>query len=254
MSTSPASLGPQGMPARAPAPGRLVVDAPTRMFHGLFALSFAGAWLTAESDRWRALHVTLGYVFAGLLVFRLVYGLIGPRHASLGALWRRAAGTAEWLRALRTARVFSPQHWRQGRNLAMALAIVTMLVLVTPLVLSGYATFREWGEWLEEVHEFFGNALLAAVLGHLALIVAESVLQRRNRALQMLTGRQPGPGPNLVKKDRSWLAALLLLATLALGIWAWPDRGSAPSLQFETKGSRTSVGEFHGDHRPRSRR
>ncbi|MFP5400059.1 MAG: cytochrome b/b6 domain-containing protein, partial [Gammaproteobacteria bacterium] len=55
--------------AAAPAPSRRVVDAPTRMFHWLFALSFAGAWLSAESEHWRALHVTLGYTLAGLLAW-----------------------------------------------------------------------------------------------------------------------------------------------------------------------------------------
>ena len=251
MQTSPSPLTGHGTRTSTSTPDRLVVDAPTRMFHWLFALSFAGAWLTADSERWRALHVTLGYVFAALLGFRLLYGLIGPRHARLGTLRRRVAGAADWVRALRTARVFSPQHWRQGRNLAMAVAIVTILALVAPLVLSGYATYSEWGDWLEEVHEFFGNALLAVVLAHLGLIAASSLLQHRNQALPMITGRVPGPGPSPVKHERTWLAALLLPATIAFGLWAWPDSGSAPSLQREAQRSRAAVGELHGDHRAR---
>ena len=38
----------------------LVWDAPVRVFHWLLVLSFAGAYLTAESERWRLLHVSLG--------------------------------------------------------------------------------------------------------------------------------------------------------------------------------------------------
>ena len=72
---------------QAARPTRLMIDAPVRAFHWLFALSFAGAWLTAESERWRDLHVTLGYAFAGLLLFRLVYGLVGPRQARLALMW-----------------------------------------------------------------------------------------------------------------------------------------------------------------------
>ena len=59
----------------------LVWDAPVRLFHWLTVLSFAGAYLTAESERWRLLHVTLGYTLAGLVVFRLLWGLVGTRHA-----------------------------------------------------------------------------------------------------------------------------------------------------------------------------
>ena len=59
--------------------GRRVVDAPIRMFHWLFALSFVGAYVTADGERWRAMHVTLGYLFAGLLVLRVLYGAFVSR-------------------------------------------------------------------------------------------------------------------------------------------------------------------------------
>jgi cytochrome b len=220
----------------APAPRRLVVDAPTRMFHWLFALSFAGAWLTADSERWRLMHVTLGYAFAGLLAFRLLYGLAGPRHARLAGLWRRLSGGAAWLRALPAARSRSAVDWRQGQNLAMALLIVAMMALVAPLALSGWVTYQEWGsDWLEDVHEFFGNALLTLALTHLGLIALLSVLRRRNLALPMLTGRIDGSGPSPVKHNRVWLAAALLLALLAFGAWQWQ---SAPLDQGCPVGSR----------------
>jgi cytochrome b len=50
-------------PASSTASGRsiLVWDAPVRVFHWLLAASFIGAFVSAESERWRLLHVTLGY-------------------------------------------------------------------------------------------------------------------------------------------------------------------------------------------------
>ena len=59
----------------------LIWDAPVRMFHWLAVLCFAGAYLTAESERWRLAHVTLGYTLAGLVAFRLVWGFMGTTHA-----------------------------------------------------------------------------------------------------------------------------------------------------------------------------
>ena len=198
------------------------------MFHWLFALSFVGAYLTAESERWRLLHVTLGYAFASLLVFRVLYGLFGPRQAGLGLLWRRLSGMPDWLRAVRAAHSVRSVNWRQGQNLVMALAVVSMLALVVPLVLSGYGTYNDWGDalggdWLEEVHEWVGNAFLTLVLAHVALIAALSVLRQQNQALPMITGRVPGKGPDLVRHNRAWLAGLLLLAVLALGAWQWQE-------------------------------
>ena len=248
MQTSP-SFG-SGVTATATAapPRRLVTDAPTRMFHWLFALSFVGAYLTAESEHWRLLHVTLGYSFAGLLVFRVLYGLFGPRQAGLGLLWRKLGAAPAWLRSLRTG---SAVNWRQGQNLAMALAVVLMLALVVPLTLSGYATYNDWGDllggdWLEETHEFFGNAFLAVVLAHLGLIALLSVLRRQNQALPMLTGRVPGNGPSPVQHNRRWLAAVVLLAVLAFGAWQWQDspRGLIPGVGT---GTTQGLGSDHAE-------
>ena len=63
----------------------LVWDAPTRLFHWLLALSFLGAYLTAESEQWRLVHITLGYTMAALVGFRLVWGMVGTRYARFSA-------------------------------------------------------------------------------------------------------------------------------------------------------------------------
>ena len=198
---------------------RLVVDAPMRMFHWLFALSFVGAYITADSERWRLVHVTLGYTMAGLLVFRLMYGLLGPRPFGLGVLWRKISSAPAWIRSLATTGFSDKINWRQGQNLLMALLVVAMLGLVIPLTLSGYARYNEWGTsmWedaLEDVHEFFANALLLVVLLHIALIAGLSILRQSNMAKTMLTGRTPGKGPDLVPGNRLILALVILIAVV----------------------------------------
>lgn len=237
-----------GSASAAPCPGRRVVDAPTRMFHWLFALSFVGAYLTADGEHWRALHVTLGYATAGLLAFRIVYGLVGPRQARLSLLWRRLAGTPDWLRSVARSGSLRTIPWRQGQNLAMALVVVALLAIVVPLTISGYGSYNDWGDalggdWLEEVHEFFGEALLAIVLVHLALIAGLSVLRRKNQALHMLTGRIDGAGTDLVEHNRAWLAGLLLVAVIALAAWQW--QASPNGLLAAPAASGNSV---HRDH------
>jgi cytochrome b len=248
MQTSPAFQPAATTPSRAKTtPHRRVIDAPTRMFHWLFAMSFLGAYLTAESERWRALHVTLGYVLAGLLAFRVLYGLLGPRHAGLGLLVRKLGSAPAWLRSawqglgqVSAAGI----NWRQGQNLLMALAVVALLVLVVPLTLSGYGTYNDWGDflggdWLGDLHEFFGNVFLAVVVGHIAVIAALSLLRRRNQALPMLTGHVEGTGPDLVKRNQGWLAALLLVGVLAFIGWQWQQspQGLVPVQGFAQVGT-----------------
>ena len=230
-----------GAQTQAPRPAsRRVVDATTRMLHWLMALSFTVAYLTADGERWRLVHVTLGYTLAGLLVCRVLWGLFGPRQARLSVLVRKLKGFPAWLKSLTTVNSLDTLQpaWRQGQNLLMALAVALILGVVLPLTLSGYAVWDEWGgEWLENVHEFFGNAMLAAVLAHIGLIVFISFLRRKNQALPMLTGRAAGAGPDLAKRNHGFLAALVLACVLGFWGWQWseaPQSGAAQdSLQID---------------------
>ena len=64
----------------------LVWDLPLRIFHWVLAASFAGAFLTAESERVRDLHLLCGYTFVAAIAFRVVWGFVGSRHARFSAL------------------------------------------------------------------------------------------------------------------------------------------------------------------------
>lgn len=210
-----------------PMPTRRTVDAVTRTLHALLALSFVGAYITAESEIFRLVHVTLGYTLGGLLVTRVLWGVLGPRHARLSALWGKVRGLGAWFQGLRTGHA----SWRQAQNLYMALSVVVVLLVIAPVVLSGYVTYQEWtGEWMEEVHEFFGNFMLIAVLAHIAGVVMLSVVRRRNLAKPMLTGRIEGAGPDLIKSNHGVWAALLLAAVLSF--W-WAQWQTSPQLQAD---------------------
>lgn len=240
-------------PLRAGSRPRRVVDAPTRLAHWLFAASFSGAYLSGDSESWRALHVTLGYVMAGALAFRLLYGLFGPPQARLSLLWRRMAGLPAWIRDALAADARPALSLQKGINLVLALSMGGLLAAAAPLALSGYATHAEWGgEWLEELHEFFANAALALVLLHLGALALLSALRRRNLARPMLTGTADGPGPDLVKSNRGALALALLLAALAFGAWQW--RQSPHGLLPDGAGSTGAERGEHGgpsEHRQR---
>ena len=216
---APQTLSPQ------PA-SRRVTDATTRMLHWLMALSFTGAYLTADGDRWQLVHVTLGYTLAGLLVFRVLWGWVGPRQVRLSVLWRKLKGLPVWLKSLPTVNSQATllPAWRQGENLLMALAVALILAVMIPLTLSGYAFWEGWGgKWLKHVHEFFGNTLLALVLVHIGLIALLSLLRRKNQALPMLTGRVAGTGPDLAKRNHRILAALVLVCVVGFWGWQWTE-------------------------------
>jgi len=197
---------------------RRTVDAFTRTWHALLALSFTGAYITAESEVFRRVHVSLGYTMGGLLVARLLWGFGGPRHARWSVMWGKLRGLNEWIGAWRNGQA----HWRQAQNLIMALTVVSVLLAIFPVVFSGYATYQEWtGEWMEEVHEWLANFMLSAVLAHVSAVVLLSFLRGKNLAMPMLTGRVEGKGPDLTPSNYGGLAIVLCAAVMSFGFWQW---------------------------------
>jgi cytochrome b len=197
-----------------------------RIWHGLLALSFMGAYITADMERLRLVHFVLGYTAGGLGLVRLLWGFMGPRSARWSALWGKLRGLGSWLAAARAGQ----PNWRQAQNLVLVSSVVMVLLALLPVVVSGYAAYIELsGEWLEEVHEFFGNLMLLAVLGHVCAVLLLSMLQQRNLAVPMLSGRVPGRGPDLVRHNLGWLAILLL--ALVLGFWGWQWQAAKTRLE-----------------------
>ena len=216
--------------------GRLMVDAPIRMFHALFAVCFFGAWLTSELERWRCLHVTLGYSMVGLLLFRVVYGLIGPPQARLHLLFGRLKGLLGMASFIRTNEPRPDGNASRAsllgtlQNVSMAVTILAIIVLVAVTGVSGYLAWNDAPEWVAELHEACGETLITLGVVHIALVLGFSFLRKRNLALTMLSGKIAGQGPSLVQHNRAWLALVMLVAVCAFSAYAFqqmPERDFA---------------------------
>ncbi|WP_250479175.1 MULTISPECIES: cytochrome b/b6 domain-containing protein [unclassified Caballeronia] len=203
----------------------LVWDAPVRLFHWLFAACFAGAWLTAESEHWRLVHVTLGYTAGGLVIFRLAWGLIGTKYARFSSFVRGPARAWQYVLDLLRGR---PQR-HVGHNPAGAVVIVTMLALACVLTITGWATYNDaGGTWLGEVHESVANLMLALVGIHIAGVVVSSWLHRENLIGAMVSGLKSGQPDEGVRHAWRSVAALMLIAVLAFWWWQWQGEPMLP--------------------------
>lgn len=204
---------------------RLVWDLPVRLFHWLLVVCFAGAWLTSESERQALLHQTLGYTLAGLIVWRLVWGLVGTRHARFGDF---VTGPGAVLRYLKNVARRTPEH-HVGHNPASALAIVVLLLLGLVLGVSGWALQQELGgDWVEELHEFAANVFLLTAVGHVVGVLLASRMTGENLPRSMVDGLKIAPPEQAIRSSWRSVAALMLVAVL--GFWAlqWRD-AAAPA-------------------------
>lgn len=200
----------------SPAMQRILVwDWPTRAGHWAMALAFLAAYVTGDSEEWRLVHVGAGGALAGLAAFRLIWGLIGSRHARFGAFLRGPSTALAYLGAL--FRGQPPHH--TGHNPAGAYAIVLLLALGLGAAASGWPLYQDLGgEWLEELHEAVVNAMLLVVLIHLAGVLVGSLAHHENLPRAMVTGYKLGMPEEGISGARIW-ALPLLLACAAWGAW-----------------------------------
>lgn len=204
----------------------LVWDVPTRVFHWLLVLSFAGAYLTAESELDRDIHVVLGYTLLGLLVFRLLWGFFGTRYAKFRSfLFKPGEIMAYSLSMLKG----KPAHYI-GHNPLGSVSVWLLLGLGILSGVSGVLSFQDvGGDAMEEVHEFVSDAMLAVVLIHIAGVVVSSVLHRENLVRSMVTGFKSAEPDQGIRHSYLWLGILLLAAVVAFWL-DYQDTGlMAPS-------------------------
>lgn len=199
----------------------LVWDLPTRVFHWLLAASFLGALASAESERYRDIHVVLGYTVLGLVAFRFLWGVVGTRYARFSSFPIAPRRVFDYLKSLLTR---SPQH-HVGHNPAGSLAIYAILALAVVAAVTGYAADNEFGgEWLEGLHEGVSDAMLGLVVIHIGAVMVSSLIHRENLIAAMLNGYKKGRAGDGIRRKHWFVAAAVLLATA----WFWA--GSAGLL------------------------
>jgi len=178
-----------------------VWDPLVRLFHWSLLLFFIAAY--ASGEEWLALHVQAGYVIAGLIVFRVVWGVIGPRHARFADFVHSPRAVVTYLKDLVTSH--PPRYL--GHNPAggaMVIALLTSLAVTTVsgVALYGSAEFAGplawllphgagWGEVLEELHEVAANLTVLLVALHVTGVIVSSVVHRESLVRAMITGRKP---------------------------------------------------------------
>jgi len=217
----------------------LVWDVPVRIVHWLLAISFTGAFLTAESERWRDVHVGLGYTVLGLLAFRLVWAFIGSRYARLRSFWFGPRAVIAYGRSLLN---FRPVRYL-GHNPAGSWAIYGLVTLGIITAVSGHAYFRDMGgEWLEAIHEGAANAMLALVSIHIAGVAVSSLIHRQNLVKAMVTGYKSGRPEEGIKSPR-WMAGLALVVVVAT---LWTGVVEVPGLSGSTVATESSTPRGEG--------
>jgi cytochrome b len=205
----------------------LVWDVPTRVFHWLLVMSFSGAFLTAESERYRDIHVMLGYTLLGLIAFRLVWGFFGTRYARFRSFLFKPSELVVYLSSLAKGK---PAHY-VGHNPAGSVAIWLLLALGISSGTAGVLLFQDiGGDWLEELHEVLSFSMLAVVAVHIGGVVLSSIMHRENLVRSMITGFKDANPDEGINRSHAWLGVIMLVAVVTF-LAAYPAVGVAASAE-----------------------
>lgn len=163
-----------------------VWDPLVRIFHWSLVVAFATAFLVTDSAR---IHEGAGYVVLALLSIRLIWGVVGSKHARFTDFVKRPETVLAYLHALKT------KHAKRylGHNPAGGAMILALMGAIVIVAGSGWLsiTDRFWGVgWVTDLHEFASYATLGLIGIHVTGVVVSSMMHRENLVLAMITGRK----------------------------------------------------------------
>src|SRR5450631_2455014 len=182
---------------------RLVWDLPVRVTHWLLVISVSGAYLTSRfGTRMFKWHRYCGYTVLILVTFRIVWGLVGTRHARFENFLRSPRHAIEYLWKLRSTSVSLASV---GHNPLGGWSVVAMLALLIAQAGTGLfanddiistGPFFGWvshalSNALTMYHHVIFNALEALLGAHVLMIAFYGYVRKVNLLTPMVTGCKP---------------------------------------------------------------
>lgn len=200
-----------------------VWDLPLRLFHWLFAAAVTASLASGQiGGNLMVWHGRLGVLIAGLLGFRLAWGLTGSSYARFAGFVRGPAAIRAYLRG----------EWRGlGHNPLGALSVLGLLTSVGLQTAGGLfanddiafqgplysLVSKDTSDWIAGLHRKGFWLVLLLVSLHLAAIAYYLRVKKDNLVLPMLTGKKEVADSSAFT-PASGGGPLALLLALAVGV------------------------------------
>ena len=210
-----------------------VWDAPTRLFHWAIILLIAGSYISISLDA-VALHLIFGYTMAALLLFRIVWGLVGSETSRFSKFLRSPIAG---LRHLSKFRAREPDT-QVGHNEAGGWMVLVLLLILVVQVVTGLCANDDGAtegplakyvgkarsDWLSGIHGLNFNILVGLMILHVAAIVAYAVVKKHDLVRPMITGKKRLPAATRAPRMASTALAGVVLAVAGAAVWVLATR------------------------------
>ncbi len=219
----------------------LIWDLPLRIFHWSFAFTILASWYTAEhKDDYIELHMQLGFVALALIIFRIIWGIIGPKHARF----------SQFIPSPKTLIVYltksNNENFAPGHNPLGALMVILMIMLISTQAISGlfitddvFSSGPYYGSLaseLEKVMSFLHHNtfdfMIGAIALHLAAVAYYWQVKKQNLVKPMITGRKSAEQVKATDAiPHSKLILASIVAVCCVGFVYWLVVVNAPVLE-----------------------
>lgn len=235
----------------------LVYDLPTRLFHWLFAGLFVTAYAIAnlaEHSPAFPFHMLAGLLLGGLLLLRLIWGVVGTRHARFGSFALSPRALLDYFRG-----VFGGGGTRwHGHNPASSWAALLMMALAAALAVTGLLMATGDAEAYEDVHELLANSFLVVALLHVTGVLVHTMRHRDGFPRSMVDGRkQDVPEEDRIARTRPMIGLVTMVLVAGAGFLLWNGydanqgtlRIAGATLQLGENEAGSTVVATGGEHR-----
>jgi len=212
---------------------RTVWDLPVRIFHWLLVAAFVGAFVTNKLGvAYFGWHVFCGYAVIVLVAFRIVWGIVGTRHALFRNFLRGPGETLRYAASLLHGR---PPAYAGHNPLGALMVVVLLLALGVQAILGLFANDEIVNVGplygyvsdavslrLTSLHRHLFYWIAAAIGLHVAAVLIHRVFHGERLVKAMISGRKPSHivgAHDAIHASRSWLAALVVV--LLVGALTW---------------------------------
>jgi cytochrome b len=183
----------------------LVWDIPTRLCHWLLACTISYSWYSIEILENVEQHFWSGYIALTLIVFRIIWGFVGTRHARFSSFFYNSAQIKAYTKTLldKTSNSNSTSKRYFGHNPVGSLSAILMIMAILTQAITGLFNSDDYyfgplsglvgedlRESLGEFHHLNFDFLIILIVIHILAILFYQFHKRENLTKAMVTGKK----------------------------------------------------------------
>lgn len=219
----------------------MIWDLPTRLFHWLLVIAIGYAWFAVDILEDMEQHFYAGYTALTLILFRIIWGLIGSYHSRFKNFPLSIKNIKTYSKSLFTNKTDTQPQNYLGHNPLGALSSIAIIGIILLQTLSGLFANDEYyvygplaesissnlSAFITEVHEFNFNIIATLIGLHIIAIAYYQWVKKQKLIAAMVHGKKTIAAKEITqdadvtkaKKPASNILALFILLLIATAIY-----------------------------------